>query len=440
MLSKMEQNGHLPVHQNTPRRRCPAVSSGEKAAGKKKRRKYRRAPLILRFFGFLIKLILTLAFIGGLTGPMLVGIFMTYINQSLMPELEVDASEYTLELSSIIYYQDKATGEWVELQKLHGTENRVLVDYEDIPKYLIDATISIEDERFETHAGVDWKRTAGATFKLLTGNKSYGGSTITQQLLKNMTGDREGTIKRKVTEIFRALVFEQNYSKEEILEMYLNTITLGQGCYGVQTAAQLYFNKDVSELTLAECACIISITNNPSMYGPFSTVKLTNPETGVVKTARELNKSRQELVLGKMLELERITQEEYDQAMAEELQFADSSRTVQDVQAEQADANKDKNKEESKGKQSWFVDQLRREVVADMVEQLGITSKQAEEKLLYGGYNIYTTLDLDIQEMAESVYEDRSNLDVVSANGQRLRSATAMWLPWWATWAPSRAT
>ena len=203
------------------------MSSGEKAAGKKKRRKYRRAPLILRFFGFLIKLILTLAFIGCLTGLMLVGIFMTYINQSLMPELEVDASEYTLELSSIIYYQDKATGEWVELQKLHGTENRVLVDYEDIPKYLIDATISIEDERFETHAGVDWKRTAGATFKLLTGNKSYGGSTITQQLLKNMTGDREGTIKRKVTEIFRALVFEQNYSKEEILEMYLNTITLG---------------------------------------------------------------------------------------------------------------------------------------------------------------------------------------------------------------------
>ena len=362
------------------------------------------------------KVLGTLFLIGCLTGLMMLGIFMTYINTALASELYVDASEYTLKLSSIIYYMDDETGNWTELQKLHGDENRVLVDYKDIPKYLIDATIAIEDERFESHNGVDWKRTFGAVTKLMTGNKSYGGSTITQQLLKNITNYRDSTVKRKVTEIFRALNFEQRYTKDEIMEMYLNTVTFGQGCNGVQTAAQLYFGKDVSELSLAECACIISITNNPSLYGPFSTVKVTNSETGVVKTARQLNKERQETVLWKMKELGKITEEEYEQAIAEELQFAEK-RTVEDMQAEQK-------KEETggAGKQSYFVDQLRREVGEALMEKYGLTSVQAQEKLLYGGYNIYTTLDPDIQEIAESVYEDRSNLDVTSASGQKLQS------------------
>lgn len=361
----------------------------------------------------------TLVLVGILTTAMIAGLFMTYVKTTLAPDLEVDASEYTLALSSIIYYQDKESGEWVELQKLHGLENRVWVDYDQIPQALIDATVSIEDERFYTHHGVDWKRTAGAAVKMFTGmNKSYGGSTITQQLLKNMTNDKESTVKRKVTEIFRALEFEKKYTKPEILELYLNTITFGQGCNGVQTAAQIYFGKDVSELDLAECAAIIGITNNPSLYGPFSTVKVTNTETGVVKTARELNKSRQELILGKMLELGKITQEEHDAAKAEELQFTDGSVTAEDLAAAAAAETEDA----SSAKQSFFVDQVRRDVVNDMVEQLGITKEMAEDKLLYGGYNIYTTLDPDVQAIAESVYEDRSNLDVTSKRGQQLRS------------------
>ena len=393
-------------------------NSGKKRKGSGRRRG-RPHPIIriLNFIGGVIGLLFTMVLIGCITGLMLVGIFMTYVNTSLKPDLYVDASEYVLKQSSILYYMDSETGNWTELQKLHGTENRVLVEYEDIPQYLIDAAIAIEDKRFEQHRGVDWRRTGGAVLELAKGDKSYGGSTITQQLLKNMTGDRQTTIKRKVTEIFRALEFEQRYTKEEIMEMYLNTITLGQGCYGVQTAAQLYFGKDVSDLTLAECACIISITNNPSLYGPFSAVKVTNTETGVVKTAREMNKRRQETILYEMYDQGKITLTEYTQAVAEELQFADSSRTVEDIVEEE---NEKKN--QGAGKQSWFVDEARREVVNDMMEQLGLTKQQAETKLLNGGYKIYLTIDPKIQELAESVYEERSNMDVVSASGQQLRS------------------
>ena len=403
-----------------PEERKNAESGKKNKAARRRKRRHPIVSLILGLFSFIcntIGFMFTILLIGCLTGVILVGIFMTYVNTSLKDDLYVDASQYVLEQSSIIYYMDKSTGNWTELQKLHGTENRVLVDYEDIPQYLIDATISIEDERFETHRGVDWLRTGAAVLKVAQGNKSFGGSTITQQLLKNMTGDRESTIKRKVTEIFRALEFEQRYTKAEIMEMYLNTVTFGQGCNGVQTAAQLYFGKDVSDLSLAECASIIAITNNPSLYGPFSTVTVTNSTTGVVKTAREMNKSRQELVLGKMLELEKITLQEYTKAMDEELQFA-NVRSVEDIENELQ-------KEEEAGnvgKQSWFVDQVRREVGAALMEKYGVSSKEAQNMLLYGGYNIYTTLDPEVQEIAESVYEDRANLDVTSAKGQALQS------------------
>lgn len=394
------------------------AKTGKKKAVRRRKRRHPIVSFILGVFSFIcnsIGFLFTILLIGCLTGAMLVGIFMTYVNTSLKPDLYVDASQYVLEQSSIIYYMDKSTGNWTELQKLHGTENRVVVDYEEIPQYLIDAAIAIEDKRFLTHHGVDWRRTGGAVLEVVKGDKSYGGSTITQQLLKNITGDRESTIKRKVTEIFRALEFERRYTKDEIMEMYLNTVAFGQGCNGVQTAAQLYFGKDVSDLSLAECASIIGITNNPSKYGPFSTVKWT-AANGKIKTAQQLNKERQELILGEMYEQEKITLQEYVNAMAEELKFA-NVRSVEDIENEL-------HKEDTGnlGKQSWFVDQLRREVGAAMMEKYGVTSKEAQDMLLYGGYNIYTTLDPEVQEIAESVYEDRSNLDVTSAKGQQLQS------------------
>ena len=208
----------------------------------------------------------TILLVIVLTSSIFVGIFMTYVNTSLKGHVEVDMSEYDQKVSTELYYQDPETKQTVMYQTLFGDENRIWVDFDSIPKVLRDATIAIEDKRFETHHGVDWHGTLRAVFSTLTNGNTQGGSTITQQLIKNVTGNNENTVKRKVTEVYRALALEKDYSKDEILEMYLNTIYLGEQSYGVRTAAYTYFGKDVSELDLAECASLIAITNNPSIF------------------------------------------------------------------------------------------------------------------------------------------------------------------------------
>lgn len=390
----------------------------QRQSGKKKRRRI-SIPFV----------IFTIFLIGVLTCAMIGGIFMMYVKTTLSLSLNIDASDYIMDQSSIIYCQDRESGEWVEYQTLYDRENRILKEYEDFPEELWQAAVAIEDERFFQHQGVDWKRTAGATFNMFTKiSNTYGGSTITQQLLKNLTGDNEGTVKRKVTEIFRALEFEKTTSKEQILELYLNKIYLGKGCYGVQTAALYYFGKDVEDLDLAECASIIAITNNPSLYCPFSGIETTDSETGEVRTGLERNKMRQALILDKMAEVGRdgkaedgyepfITQEEADAAKAEELQFVERSTTADKALAEFFNDGKT-----STGAQSWFIDQVRRDVVSDLAEAMGITETQATTKILHGGYKIYATVDPEIQAIAEDVYEN-DYLDVTSGSGQKLKSA-----------------
>ncbi len=366
----------------------------------------------------------TLVLIGICTGGMLFGIFMKYVNTTLAPALDVNASDYTMALSSFIYYQDRDSGEWKEWQTVYGEENRVLAEYSELPENLLNAAVAIEDERFYQHNGVDWKRTLGATANFFTHSKdTFGGSTITQQVLKNMTGDDAGTVNRKVREIFRAMKFEENNTKEEILTMYLNTIYLGKGCYGVKTAAEYYFGKDVSELSLAECASLIAITNNPSLYGPMYDITYTRKD-GTKITPRQLNKERQEWVLTKMAEVGRdgkasegaepfITEEEAEAAKAETLHFRDDGTTAEEL-VERAVGGVKIN--------DWFVDQVILDVSADLAEQEGISVKEARLKIYNSGYHIYTTLDPKIQAIAESVYEDRSNLDVTSRSGQQIQS------------------
>ena len=271
------------------------------------------------------------------TTAMIAGLFMMYVRTTLAPTLDVNADDYTMNLSSIIYYQDRDSGEWVEYQTVYGTENRIWVDFDQMPDALWQAAVAIEDHRFFEHQGVDWKRTLGAAVNFFTQSQdTFGGSTLTQQVLKNMTQDDGNTVNRKVREIFRALEFEKHYTKWEILEFYLNTIYLGQGCYGVQTAAEFYFGKDVSELDVAECASLIAITNNPSIYGPMSTVTFKQ-EDGSVKTARQENKERQELILDRMAGgneevgvtgLDYLSPEEAEAAKAEELHFTDGTTSA----------------------------------------------------------------------------------------------------------------
>lgn len=407
----------------------------------------RRGGAAGKIFGCLFTLIL----IGVCTGAMLVGIFMTYVNTTLAPTLQVRAEDYTMNFSSVVYYQDKETEEWVEYQNIHGLENRIWVNIEDVPDALWQAVVAIEDQRFFTHNGVDWPRTIAATLNMFSGeNTSFGGSTITQQMLKNMTKDNNPYVNRKVREIFRALEFEKNYTKKQILELYLNYIYLGKGCYGVQTAAQYYFGKDVSQLSVAECASLIAITNNPSLYGPLRDVTFTRDD-GTTTTPRELNKKRQENILDKMCDEKGevvgpatlddidgdpstwttyLTKEEKEAAKKEVLQFTDGDETATAEElVEKATGGAEVN--------SWFTDQVIKDVAADLVEAgLALDDQQAMTLINNSGYHIYTTLDPKIQQIAESVYLDRTNLkngsnpDLTSRDGQPIRSGITILDPY----------
>ena len=330
-----------------------------------RRRKHRRggaSPVVKT----ILKVLGTLVLVGITTCAILACFAAAYIQTVILPQDTVDASAYSMNLSSTIYYTDPQTGEAVELRTLHGEENRMLVDYEEIPQNLIDALVAIEDQRFWTHHGVDWKRTAGAFLNMFLGMRdTYGGSTITQQLIKNMTQNDEVTVKRKILEIFRALEFERNYSKEEILEMYLNHIFLGESCYGVGTASLTYFGKPVSQLSLAECASLIGITNNPSRYDPY-----------ISDYTRSENKRRQEIILYEMLDQGYITQEEYDAAVAEELVFVGRGEGTTSTSV-----------------YSYFEDQLILDVIADLQEEYGWSRLYASQMVYNGGLSIYCTQD-----------------------------------------------
>ena len=400
-------------------------------------RKRRRSPArtAAGIVGRVVFVVFTLVLIGVLTAGIFAYIFLQYINTTVAPNLTVSMDDYELDLSSFIYYQDQETGEWVEYQTIHGVEDRILVTYDQIPDAMWQAAVAIEDHRFFQHHGVDWYGTLGAVKTFLTGGDTRGASTITQQVLRNITQDKEVTINRKIREIIRALQFEKNTAKEQILTRYLNTIYLGKGCYGVQTAAQYYFGKDVWDLDTAECASIIAITNNPSLFGPMSKITITRKD-GSTWTPREYNKYRQGWILDRMAGGEDgevvnpetgepyITEEERDRYKAEPLNFTDGTVEADELVAE-ATAGADRS-----GINNWFVEQVIWDVSADLAEKYDIDEGAARDLMYRSGYKIYTTMDPKIQDTAEAIYADRSNLDVTSKNGQPLQSGITIMDPY----------
>ena len=378
------------------------------------------------------RIIGTLLLVFVVTLTIFSGIFMAYINSTMRGKVEVYLDEFETKVSTELYSQDPDTGEWVMYQTLYlNSENRIWTDLEDIPKYLQEAAIAIEDKRFEKHHGVDWKGTTRAIVYTLFGKNVQGGSTITQQLVKNVTGDNEVTVKRKITEIYRALELEKRYEKDEILEAYLNEVFFGQSCYGVVTASRMYFNKDVSDLTLAECASLMGITNNPSMYDPT-----------LSSWTRENNRERQLTILGAMLEQGKISQEEYDEAKAEDIVFSngftisgkyvgsDGTATEPEPEEPPADDTESPADEEEptiKGRYSWFTEAMIGDVADALVEKYGITDKVRDNGTTYTayeqawdmvhgkGYKIYTTQNPKYQKIAEDVCYDLSNIPYTSS-------------------------
>lgn len=333
----------------------------------------------------------TLVLTGFVTLVIFLCIFAVYVKNDLSNQVDFSLEGFALDQTSVIYYQDRDTGKWRELKKLYSDENRVWVSLEDIPDNLKYACIAIEDKRFPEHDGVDWLRSMRAGLNLFMGNKTaYGASTITQQLIKNLTHDDEVTVRRKLVEIIRALEFEKQYSKDDILEWYLNIIPLGQRCYGVQSAAQVYFGKDVEDLSLAECASLIGITNNPSLYDPY-----INPEK---------NKERQETILYEMLDQGYISQNQYEKAVAEELVLVNRSG------------------EGDGGYFTYFEDQVINEVVYDLMEKTGYSYSVTLKMLQTGGYQIYCTIDPEVQAQVDAVYQNLDQLPETTSS-QQLQSA-----------------
>lgn len=251
---------------------------------------------------------------------------------------------------------------------------REAVSYGEIPPDLINAFIAIEDKRFRQHRGVDLLRTTRAGLGYLMGNPDCGGSTITQQLVKNLTGCTDPTPDRKLTEIARALDLERQTDKTAILEAYLNIINLAEGCFGVDMAAETYFSKPVSDLTLPECAAIAAITNNPARYDP-----LTHPEN---------NQARRNLILHEMAKQGYITEEERDEAIATPLVLSPAP------------------KRDPAPVTSWYADMVARDVIRDLCDRLGYTYAAASMLVYSGGLTVETAMDEELQSIVETYYAD----------------------------------
>jgi len=293
---------------------------------------------------------------------------------------ELEAKGYT----SYSYYSDGTVA-----QLYAGSQaNRVYVTIDQIPKVVQHCFVAMEDRRFYEHKGIDFKTIMRAGYSFVDSGFTQGASTLTQQLLKNQVfeGGREDTalekVVRKVQEQYLAVNLEHVMSKDQILEYYINLINLGNGCYGVETAAEGYFGKNVSELTLSEAAVLAPIALSPTRQNP-----LLYPE---------VNAERRKHCLDAMLELNFCTKEEYDEALAD------------DVYTRIAEQNKNK-KTLNIGTYSYFTDAMITELYKDLQETLGITYDEAQKMLWYGGLSIYTTQDREIQEIMDSYYTDESN-------------------------------
>ena len=344
-----------------------AATSARKKNGKKKKNKPRRSIFgtIMRFIGCL----LCVCIMAASAGAVLLSLYVVQVTED--PDGKLDLDEQKLKQTSIVYDRDGN-----EVNTFAGENNRIWRDISAMPEDLQNAVIAVEDKDFRSEPGINVKRTIAAALNEFTGNallgSKQGASTLEQQLGKNLTGDSEQDILRKVREIFRALGLCNRYSKETILEAYLNTISFTGTIQGVQTAANEYFNKDVSQLTLWECASIASITKNPTNYNPY-----TNPENLI---------HRRNFLLYNMWQQGVISEEDYRSAAAQPLVLAETDNT-----------------KKSSSTTSYFTDALFNEVVKDIMAKEGISEADAQKMLYTGGFTVESTVNTKVQSAMENL-------------------------------------
>ena len=350
---------------------------GAPAPKNKKKPKKRRSiiGMIFSFIGCMLCLCIMAASVGGVLLSM-------YIVQVTADDAEtLDLDNQKNRQTSIVY--DINGNEYASLSR---NENRIWRELSAMPENLQNAGIAIEDKNFRTEPGINLKGTIGAALNAFTGNRIWGtnrgASTLEQQLIKNLTGDNEQDNMRKVREIFRALGLDNKYSKETILEAYLNTIPLTGIIHGMEAGSIEYFGKHVEDLTLAECATLASITKNPTKYNPA-----TNPE--------ELIKRRNH-VLYEMYTQGYITEAEFNAAKAETVTLTEKTSTTEN--ATRSSSN------------SWFTDALYTQLLNQLQEDLNYTADEAKELIFSGGLRIYSTVDPTVQAGIEKTMYNEDDL------------------------------
>ena len=353
------------------------VNTAGKPAKAPKKKKKKKHPVLFTIFLVLFCLFTVCVLTGIVVGSSVLSYVDSFVNGKVV--IDLDNYKNSQSQTSIMYAYN-SNNKPVEQIRLHGEENRIWINYDQMPENLLWAFVCLEDKRFYEHDGVDWIRTIGVLV-----NPAYegqGGSTITQQLIKNLTDQKEVTYIRKFNEIIRALNFEKYYSKKDILEAYLNTVYLGAGCYGVKTAAETYFGKSVKNLSLAECALLAGITQAPYSYNPYVNLEKAT--------------ERKELCLWYMQDQGKITEEEYQAALKEKIKLVSAS-------------NKNNSSTETKKQVlSWYEEYVIDQVIADLQSKYGYEYNEAWRMVYYGGLSIYSAVDLDIQNQLEDIYENRS--------------------------------
>ena len=350
---------------------------GAPAPKNKKKPKKRRSiiGMIFSFIGCMLCLCIMAASVGGV----LLSMYIVQVTADDGETLDLDNQKNRQ--TSIIY--DINGNEYASLSR---NENRIWRELSAMPENLQNAVIAIEDKNFRTEPGINLKGTIGAALNAFTGNRIWGtnrgASTLEQQLIKNLTGDNEQDNMRKVREIFRALGLDNKYSKETILEAYLNTIPLTGIIHGMEAGSIEYFGKHVEDLTLAECATLASITKNPTKYNPA-----TNPE--------ELIKRRNH-VLYEMYTQGYITEAEFNAAKAETVTLTEKTSTTEN--ATRSSSN------------SWFTDALYTQLLSQLQEDLNYTADEAKELIFSGGLRIYSTVDPKVQEGVEKTMYNEDDL------------------------------
>lgn len=342
----------------------------------------------------LLILILILAIIGGGAAT---GIVLSIIKDA--PEIDPSNINSTLDQTSFIYDLD---GNMVE--KIQAAELRTIVGLNTMPEYLKEAFISIEDERFKDHIGIDPRGIVSALIDNLKSGGMRGASTITQQLARGLYLDPlDKSLTRKITEMYLALQIERVLSKDQILESYLNRSYFGQNAYGVQEAAQTYFSKDVEDLTLAESALLAGVVKGTNTYQPFYRVKPEDFDSSkhyevgqtdvlgekYILVYNQKSVDRQKVVLKKMLDLGKISEEEYNLALNENIKenLKPGEKKTYDIT-------------------NYFTDYVKTQVVEALVEKLGYTKQQAEDELYTGGLKIYSTINVNLQKKLEDAYSN----------------------------------